>query len=155
MNDRHVALVRAFFEALARRDLAVMERCYHPDVSFGDPVFQEIEGRDRVMAMWRLRLGVRDGLHADFGDVAADEHTGTARWTARYAFGRTGRRVVDEIDSLFRFEDDLIVRHHDDYDFRRWSKMALGKPAGVLFGWTPMFRKTIRDRAHQALDEAS
>jgi hypothetical protein len=64
----------------------------------------------------------------------------------------TGRQVVDEIDSLFRFEDDLIVRHHDEFDFRRWSRMALGKPHGPLFGWTPRWRKSIRDRAAQRLD---
>ncbi|MFI6386648.1 hypothetical protein [Nonomuraea sp. NPDC050540] len=29
MNDRH--------EALVRGNLAVMERCYHPDVNLGDP----------------------------------------------------------------------------------------------------------------------
>ncbi|MFD9943455.1 nuclear transport factor 2 family protein [Nonomuraea sp. NPDC059023] len=155
MNDRHEALVRAFYEALGRGNLEVMERCYHPDVSFGDPVFQEVEGRDRVMAMWRLQLGVRDGLRSDFRDVRADAHTGSAIWTARYTFSGTGREVVNEVTALFRFEDGLIVRHHDEFDFKRWSRMALGRPAGLLFGWTPMFRKTIRDRAHQALDEVS
>ncbi|SEK92269.1 nuclear transport factor 2 family protein [Nonomuraea pusilla] len=153
VNDRHVALISAFFEALRRADVAAMERCYHPDVSFGDPVFQEVEGREKVMAMWRLKLGVRSGLQADYRDVRADDHTGTARWTARYTFSTTGRQVVSEVDALFRFEDDVIVRHHEEFDFRRWSKMALGRPHGLLFGWTPMWRKTIRDRAAQQLAE--
>ncbi|MEU6779986.1 nuclear transport factor 2 family protein [Nonomuraea angiospora] len=155
MNDRHVALIGAFYDALGRADFAAMERCYHPEVSFGDPIFQEVEGRERVMAMWRLQLGVRDGLRSSYCDVAADDFTGTAHWTSRYTFSRTGRQVVNEIDALFRFEDDLIVRHHDEFDFRRWSKMALGRPHGLLFGWTPMWRKTIRDRATQRLDELS
>jgi ketosteroid isomerase-like protein len=152
VNDRHEALIRAFFDALGRADLAAMESCYHPEVSFGDPIFQEVEGRDRVMRMWRLQVGVRDGLKSSYRDVTADDHTGTAHWTARYTFAGTGREVVNEIDSLFRFEDELIVRHHDEFDFRRWSKMALGRPHGLLFGWTPMWRKTIRDRAAQQLD---
>ncbi|WP_327091305.1 nuclear transport factor 2 family protein [Nonomuraea sp. NBC_01738] len=150
-----MALVSAFYDALGRADYAAMERCYHPDVSFGDPVFQEVEGRDRVMAMWRIQLGVRDGLDSRYRDVAADDFTGTAHWTAQYKFATTGRPVVNEIDALFRFENDLIIRHHDEFDFRRWSKMALGKPVGLLFGWTPMFRKTIRDRATQALNEVA
>lgn len=153
MNDRHVALISAFYDALGRADFAAMERCYHPEVSFSDPIFQEVEGRDRVMRMWRLQLGVRDGLKSEYRDVTADDFTGTAHWTARYTFSSTGRQVVNEIDALFRFEDDLIVRHRDDFDFKRWSKMALGRPHGLIFGWTPMWRKTIRDRATQQLNE--
>lgn len=153
MNDQHVALIRAFYEALGRADYAAMERCYHPEVSFGDPVFQEVEGRRRVMAMWRLQLGVRDGLKSEFSGVTADDFTGTAHWSSRYTFSSTGREVVNESDALFRFEDGVIVRHHDDFDFKRWSRMALGRPYGLLFGWTPMWRKSIRDRATRALDE--
>ncbi|NUR84520.1 MAG: nuclear transport factor 2 family protein [Nonomuraea sp.] len=153
MNDRHVALVSAFYEALGRADYAAMERCYHPEVSFGDPVFLEVEGRDRVMAMWRLQLGVQGGLKSELREIHAGEHSVTAHWSARYVFSSTGREVVNEIDALFRFEDDLIVRHHDDFDFKHWSKMALGRPHGLIFGWTPMWRKTIRDRAARALDE--
>lgn len=147
-----MALISAFFDALGRADLAAMETCYHPEVSFGDPIYPEVEGRDRVMRMWRLRLDVRDGLRSEHRDVTADDHTGTARWTARYTFPGTGREVVLEIDAFFRFDDNLIVRHHDEFDFRRWSRMALGRPHGLIFGWTPMWRKTIRDRAAQQLD---
>lgn len=147
-----MALISAFYEALARADYAAMERCYHPEVSFGDPIFQEVEGRDRVMAMWRLQLGVRDGLSAEYRDVVADDHSGSARWTARYVFSSTGRQVVNEVEALFRLEEGLIIRHHDDYDFRRWSRMALGRPHGLLFGWTPMWRQTIRERARRELD---
>ncbi|PZG06602.1 nuclear transport factor 2 family protein [Nonomuraea aridisoli] len=154
VNDRHVALISAFFDALGRADLAAMERCYHPEVSFGDPIFQEVEGRDRVMRMWRIQLGVRSGLQSSYRDVRADDFSGTAHWTARYTFSSTGREVVNEIDALFRFEDDLIVRHHDDFDFKRWSRMALGRPHGLVFGWTPMWRRTIRERAVRHLDDA-
>lgn len=148
-----MALISAFYDALGRADYAAMERCYHPEVSFGDPIFQEVEGRDRVMRMWRLQLGVRNGLKSEYRDVTADGRSGAAHWTARYTFSSTGREVVNEIDALFRFDDGLIVRHHDEFDFKRWSKMALGRPNGLLFGWTPMWRKTIRDRATQQLDE--
>ncbi|WP_336205537.1 nuclear transport factor 2 family protein [Nonomuraea sp. LPB2021202275-12-8] len=151
MNDRYVALIGAFYDALGRADFAAMERCYHPEVSFGDPIFQEVERRDRVMTMWRMQLGVQGGLESDFCDVRADDFSGSAHWTARYTLSSTGREVVNEIDALFRFEDDLIVRHHDEFDFKRWSRMALGRPHGLLFGWTPMWRKTIRDRAQQEM----
>jgi ketosteroid isomerase-like protein len=152
VNDRHVALIRALFDALGRADYAGVQSCYHPEVSFGDPVYQEVEGRERVMAMWRLQLGEREGSHSVLRDVTADDFTGNAHRTCEYVLSSTGRQVVDEIDSLFRFEDDLIVRHHDEFDFKRWSRMALGRPHGLLFGWTPRWRKSIRDRAVQQLD---
>lgn len=153
MNDRHVALIGAFFDALGRGDLATVEQCYHPEVSFGDPIFQEIEGRDRVMRMWRVQHRMRTELHLAYRDLWADDHSGTARWSVDYVVAGTGRRVTDRIESLFRFDDGLIVRHHDDFDFRRWSKMALGKPHGLLFGWTPSWRQSIRDRAARQLEE--
>lgn len=155
MNDRHVALVRAFFDALSRGDLDAMAALYHPEVSFGDPIFQEVEGRDKVMAMWRLQLGGRGGLRAEFDDVTADDRSATARWRAHYTFTGTGREVDNPIETFFRFEGEQIIRHHDDFDFKHWSRSALGKPAGLILGWTPGFRKTIRDRARQALEEVA
>ena len=98
-----------------------------------------------------MMLSRGTGMSVDFRDIEADDFTGRAHWTARYTMSSNGREVCNEIDALFRFEDGLIVRHHDEFDFRHWSRMALGKPTGLLLGWTPMFRKTIRDRAREAL----
>lgn len=148
-----MALISAFYEALGRADAAAMTSCYHPEVSFGDPVFQELEGRDRVMAMWRLQLSRGVGMKAEFHGATADDFSGTARWTARYRMPSTGRQVVNEIEAMFRFEDDLIIRHHEEFDFKRWSKMALGRPHGLLFGWTPRWRQMIRERAMAQLDD--
>ncbi|MBB4916670.1 nuclear transport factor 2 family protein [Streptosporangium saharense] len=153
MNDQNAGLIRNFYAALAHADCDAMERCYHPEVSFGDPVFLELEGRGRVMGMWRMLLSGAGGVAVAVRDVTARRYDGAAHWTASYVFGTTGRQVVNEIDALFRFEDGLIVRHHDEFDFRRWARMALGRPTGLPFGWTPMFRDTIRGRAMQSLED--
>jgi hypothetical protein len=55
-----------------------------------------------------------------------------------------------EIDAQFRFDDNLIVRHHDRLEVRHWSRPA----TRAAFGWTPMWRKTIRDRTAQQLGPA-
>jgi ketosteroid isomerase-like protein len=154
VSDTDAVLVRTLYDALARRDLDAMERCYHPDVTFGDPIFQELEGRARIMGMWRLLMGRGTGLEISLGEVIAGPHEVTAGWTAGYTFTATGRKVVNRIDSLFRFEDGLIVRQHDDFDFRHWSKMALGRPAGLVVGWTPALRAQIRSQAMQGLRES-
>lgn len=153
MNDQHTELIKTFYDAFARRDTDMMESCYHPDVTFGDPIFQDLEGRDRVMGMWRMLLGSTADLNVSVRDISVRPHEGTAHWTASYTFDKTGRRVVNEIDALFRFEDSLIIRHHDDFDLRHWSKMAMGRPVGRVLGWTPKLRARIRDTARQALQE--
>ncbi|GAA3134389.1 hypothetical protein GCM10010466_26370 [Planomonospora alba] len=153
MNGTDAALIRTFYDALARRDLTAMEDCYHPEATFGDPIFQELEGRDLIMGMWRMQLSRGADLDVTLADVTAAPHAVTARWSAGYTFTSTGRRVVNHVDSLFRFEDGLIVRHHDEFDFKRWSKMALGRPVGLVVGWTPAFRARIRDRARQRLEQ--
>ncbi len=154
MSDTNATLVRTFYDALARRDLDAMERCYHPDVTFGDPIFQELEGRARIMGMWRLLTERNTGLDVSLRKVAAGPHEVTTGWTAAYTFTATGRKVVNRIDSLFRFEGGLIVRQHDEFDFRHWSKMALGRPAGLVVGWTPALRARIRSQAMEGLRES-
>ncbi|GGK67059.1 hypothetical protein Sme01_09920 [Sphaerisporangium melleum] len=146
-------MIRDLFDAFSRRDTDALGRCYHPDISFGDPVFLELEGRDRVVGMWRMLLASTSEMKVSAWDITADNHSGTARWSADYVLRRNGRRVVNEVNAQFRFEDGLIVRHRDDFDFRTWSKLALGRPTGVLTGWTPALRRRVRDQARLRLDE--
>ncbi|MBB4703032.1 nuclear transport factor 2 family protein [Sphaerisporangium siamense] len=152
-DEEHHGLLLAFFQAFSRGDLDTMTRCYHPEISFGDPVFPELEGRDRVIGMWRMLFAVGRDVRVTFRDVAASRHTGAAHWTATYRLPGSGRTVVNEVDAEFRFEDGLIVRHHDVFDFRRWCKMAYGMPAGAVLGWTPALRRQVRGRARGRLDE--
>ena len=74
-----------------------------------------------------------------------------ARWVARYTFGQTGRPVVNDVRSLFQFDEaGLIADQHDDFDFWRWSRQALG-PVGLLVGWTPVLQHSVRDKARAGL----
>ncbi|MFC4536786.1 nuclear transport factor 2 family protein [Sphaerisporangium dianthi] len=150
---KHQQVIRGFFDAFACGDTDALARCYHPEISFGDPVFLELEGRDLVVGMWSMLLASVTDLQVSAWDITADEHSGGARWSADYVLRRSGRRVVNQVQAQFRFEDGLIVRHHDDFDFRDWSRLALGKPTGMLVGWTPALRRKVRDRARHRLDE--
>ena len=135
-------LIERFYGAFAAADPDAMERCYHPEVRFSDPVFTDLRGPE-VMKMWRMLLGRSDDLEIELGEHSAQDEEGTAHWTARYTFSRTGRHVVNEIDAAFEFEDGLIATHHDSFDFWRWSRMALGTP-GLLLGWSPVLKKKVR-----------
>ncbi|RCG29418.1 nuclear transport factor 2 family protein [Sphaerisporangium album] len=153
LGREHQRLLHDFFDAFTRGDSDAMGRCYHPQISFGDPLYPELEGRERVVGMWRLMIVRTRGVEVSARDIVAGEHTGAAHWTASYVLRENGRRVLNEVDAEFRFEDGLIVRHHDVFDFRRWCKMAFGVPAGVVLGWTPALRRGVRDHARGRLEE--
>ena len=76
----------------------------------------------------------------------------SANWIARYTFTQTGRPVENHVRASVRFADGLIAEHRDEFDFHRWSRQALGAP-GLLLGWTPLLRASVRRRARAGLDE--
>ena len=71
---------------------------------------------------------------------------GTAHWIVRYTFARTGNQVVNDIHSRFRLHDGLVIEQVDRFSFWQWSRQAFGL-VGLLVGWTPFLRTTVRRRA--------
>lgn len=143
-------VVHRLYAAFEAGDGAAMAACYAPDATFRDEVF-DLHGRDEIGGMWQMLL-------ARGGDLAVaveriDDHggTATARWSADYTFSQTRRRVHNEIEAEFVVEDDLIVEHHDRFDFWKWSRQALG-PVGVVAGWTPLVRGKVQAEARRGLD---
>lgn len=145
----HVELITGFYSAFAARDHAAMGACYADNATFGDPVFPELDARE-ARAMWRMFCTSGNEIELTFDDIEADDARGSARWEAVYAFPKTGRRVHNKIAASFELADDKIVRHRDDFDFYRWTRMALG-PAGTLLGWTPIVRNQVRAQAASQL----
>jgi len=144
-------LIERFYGAFARHDGAAMEACYAPDVEFSDPVFGTLRGPE-AGAMWRMLTGRAKDLHVELLENAAEGGRGAARWRATYTYTQTGRPVVNDVRAAFRFADGRIAGHADSFSFHAWARQALGPP-GLLLGWTPVLRATVRRRARQALDE--
>jgi ketosteroid isomerase-like protein len=152
MASQNESLIERFYTAFAARDGAQMEACYAPDVVFSDPVFPNLHGAE-AGAMWRMLTERGTDLRIELLDHEANGEHGSAHWRAHYTFTDTGRPVVNDVRASFRFgEDGLIVEHRDEFDFRRWSRQALG-PSGLLLGWTPLLRSAVRRRARARLDE--
>jgi len=147
--DPHETLLRAFFGAFARRDAEAMARCYHPDVFFSDPVFPALHG-EAAADMWRMLLARAADLEVTLDDLQVDEAGAEARWTARYTFSKTGRKVVNRVRSRFAFREGLILRHYDRFSLWRWSAQALG-PVGRFFGWSRLLKWKVRKDAEAAL----
>ena len=145
-------LIERFYAAFDRKDGDAMAACYAPGARFSDPVFGELRG-EQPGAMWRMLCGQARDLRIDLVEHAADEAagTGSARWIAHYTFTQTGRPVTNDVRARFRFADGLIAEHDDAFSFYAWSRQALGAP-GLLLGWTPLLRGSVRRRARANLE---
>ena len=142
-------LLTNFYTAFAARDHQAMAGAYADDARFSDPVFPDLDA-EGVRAMWRMFCTGGNDVLVTFWDVEADDAAGSAHWEAIYDFPKTGRRVHNTIEASFTFRDGLISTHRDEFDFYRWSRMALG-PAGVALGWTPIVKNQVRAQAASQL----
>jgi ketosteroid isomerase-like protein len=143
------ALIRRFYDAFARRDAEAMAECYADDIVFSDTVFPMLCGPE-AGDMWRMLAARANDLAITLDRASADEEGGSAQWTARYTFGRTGLPVVNVIQATFAFRDGRIVRHIDNFPFWRWAAQALG-PVGKYLGWFPPIKAKVRREAAKGL----
>ena len=145
----NAALIQQFYQALQQLDAERMASCYHPEVHFSDPVFSDLRGAEAA-DMWRMLASRAQDFSLSFSDVRADDQQGQANWVANYTFSQTGCTVVNKIHARFEFRDGKIIRHIDTFDLWRWAHQALGLK-GLLLGWTPLVRNTIRRQAAKGL----
>lgn len=138
-------MLKTFYTAFQQKDYAAMQACYHPEASFSDPVFQNLDAK-QVRAMWHMLCERGKDLQLKF-DVLSESQV---FWEADYSFSKSGRMVNNKINATFEFKDDLIYVHKDTFDLWKWSGMALGS-VGNLLGWTPFFKAKIRKTAMSGL----
>ncbi len=151
--------INRFYTALSQLDTNAMAACYADNVQFQDEIFN-LNGKEETMGMWRMlctaTLGnptSKQAWHLVYCNVQADASTGQAHWDANYIFSATGRKVLNQIDAKFTFnEAGLIVTHHDSFSFWSWARQALGTP-GLLLGWTPFLRAKLRATANGNLQK--
>jgi len=137
--------IHDFYTAFAAKDYQTMQACYAPDATFGDPVFLALSAKE-AKAMWELFCTKGKEMEISFGPVESSGEKVKTRWTARYLFSATGRRVVNVIDAEFTFREGKIVTHRDHFDFAAWAGQALGL-SGKLFGKTAWLRNKVRKTA--------
>lgn len=134
------------YSAFANADASAMSECYHPNITFHDPIFGLLKG-ENVSQMWKMLIdGNKERIKIDTSNIKADEHTGSVQWTASYSYSKTNRKVINVIQARFHFHDGLIMEHTDYFDIWKWSKQALGIK-GFLFGWTGYLQRKIQEKA--------
>lgn len=139
-----------FYTAFKNLDAQKMAECYHKDAVFNDPAFNNLN-HDEVCAMWAMLIERSGGqLEITFDSIIGDDEMAQCIWEADYEFSKTGNPVHNVIHATMEFKDGLIIRHTDEFNFWRWSKMALGTP-GALLGWTPFLKNKVRKLAMGSL----
>ena len=124
-------LLEQLYSSLNRHDHQGMANCYHRAASFCDIAF-DLKGRDQMHAMWQMICS--GDIRSTFEIVRADEVSAVAKLVDEYTFTDTGRRVRNQIESRFRFQDGLIIEHRDSCDARAWAAAAVGGIGGFLAG---------------------
>jgi len=141
--------IRSFYSAFNEKHAEVLADCYHADAVFNDPVFQNLQG-DEIGMMWKMLCLQSGSLVIKAENIQADDKTGRADWSATYKFGKSQRTVHNKIHAEFNFKAGKITKHTDDFDFWKWSRMALG-PLGLLMGWNSVVQVNIRKQARANL----
>lgn len=146
MHHSNQQLIQRFYNAFQAGNATEMIACYHPEITFEDPAFGQLKGKE-VGSMWAMLIERGKGdIDIQAFDIEADDETGSARWEARYTFGKTGRKVNNKIKARFKFKEGKIIDHQDDFNLWRWSSMALGLP-GTLLGFTSFMQNKIRSQS--------
>jgi len=146
----NINLLRKFFKSFMNGDIESMLECYHDEVIFYDQVFGELEGEE-VKTMWRMLFQYsRGNLQVSYKDLNADDFSGSGKWRAVYHFGQKRRKVINLIESKFKFKDNKIIEHRDHFDLWKWSSQALGWK-GWLFGWSYYFQLKIQKKSREKL----
>jgi len=144
------AIIEKFYQSFQELNPEKMAECYHKDVIFNDPVFRNLN-YDEATAMWTMLIQRSNGvLEIDFHTVIGDSSFGQCIWEANYMFSKTNNPVHNVIHATMEFQDGLIIKHTDEFNFWKWSSMALGIP-GKLLGWTPFLKGKVQKMANGSL----
>lgn len=149
MNQQQELLER-FYTAFQKLDWETMTSCYHPEATFKDPAFT-LSGAE-VGLMWKMLCTRAKDFDLSFNVAKVNDTQGEVNWEANYLFSKTGRKVNNKIKANITFKDGLIYQHHDDFNFWRWSRQAIGLPA-YLLGWSSAFQNAVSKQAMAQLSQ--
>jgi ketosteroid isomerase-like protein len=144
-------LITDFYTAFQNKDYVGMQKCYSDRALFSDAVFKDLNAQ-QVRKMWEMLIKRGQDLQLTFENIKANNKEGGADWAATYTFTKTGRKVVNHIHASFVFEDGKILKHTDNFNFRRWAKQAFGPIAGIPI-FTIFLKRKVQKIAMKSLEE--
>lgn len=146
-DDDSAHLVARFFDAFGRGDAQQMAACYHPMVSYSNPVLPDLRG-PMPGAMWSLALSRAPSLRLQWQVAFSDARKAQVTWCAQWRQGRRDLRL-DAVSTLSIWGDG-IARQVDEFRFSQWAGQTLGL-RGRLLAWLPAFRRVVQRRTLAAV----
>ncbi|MEQ8241254.1 MAG: nuclear transport factor 2 family protein [Cyclobacteriaceae bacterium] len=145
-----VSIANTFYTAFQNNDTNTMVSLYHDNATFEDPAFGKLNAA-QARAMWQMLLERSKGeLKVTFNVIEESATQATCHWEAIYKFGPKKRPIHNKITARFKFEDGKIIEHIDEFNFWKWSGMALGT-SGWLLGFTPIVKNKVRQTVKKLL----
>ena len=145
----NAAIFEQFYTAMQARDFATLRALYHPDTTFSDEAYRNLNYTE-VNGMWEMLLTRGKDLKIEFEVHSTTDSTVTGTWVATYTFTLTGQKVRNVIRAHMELRNGKILAHRDRFDFYKWARQAFGFK-GLLLGWTPFFKNKVHTLATKSL----
>lgn len=143
-------ILKEFYEAFAKGDFKKMNSLYSNDVVFNDPIFKGLDYK-QVTNMWSSLLSnKKESKFNVFFEIKEENNDKYVIWTATYLFGEKRRKVINIVESRMEIENNKIVKHTDNFNFKKWANQAIGGPA-YIFGNQKWFKNKISKVAKEKL----
>jgi len=121
-------VVRSFYDAFEKKDVAAMGALYANDVKFKDAIFA-FDDKQGVTGMWKKLFATDPNTKLKFTVDSVQGDIVKGHWVADYHLA--GRPVHNEVSTTMRVRDGKIVEHTDDFSWKKWAPQAF--PGGKLF----------------------
>ena len=147
MNTKEIAI--KFYDAFASADVETLKKLYDEKLIFNDEIFVGLSYEETIKMWSSLLIGNKD-MSIKYTIKEYSENKVKVEWIADYLFSASRRKVRNVIIANMEIENGKIIKHTDEFNFYKWSKMALGT-LGLLLVWTSFFRNKVRKGAYEKL----
>jgi ketosteroid isomerase-like protein len=145
MMTSNEKVIHHFYTCFQNLDYRGMQQCYSEQATFSDEIFQNLNAK-QVCAMWEMLLSKNPNITIKLKSISDNIDGGEAKWKATYHFSTTGKKVKNEVQSVFIIYDGKIIQQKDHFDFKAWARQAFGL-RGLIYGWTSLFKHQVRRKA--------
>ena len=148
MVSKKIELVKQFYHALDKGDYKSVIDLYHAKAIYRDELF-DLQGLE-IHALWYRATRPEMNFSAKLESIREEGDVIKTDWEIGYTLDVIKRRIKLKEIGTFKFEDDKIIEHTDEYDFWSWCTQVLG-PIGRVFGWSNWLKSRARYQARKSV----
>lgn len=124
-------LIERFFDALRHKDSKQLNSFLAKDTIYTDPIMGQLEG-DEVRYFWQSLCEKAQGFTLECKEMHLTKDEVVVFWESSYVFYATQNKVKNNLKSTFKIKENKIKSQHDEFDYSKWIKQAIGNKAGFF-----------------------